>query len=66
MRMSIDVGMWENNRFILPSGQSGNPVSSHYDDMSALWQKGKGVPIHWSQDSLENNIKHALILTPNQ
>ena len=66
MRMSIDVGEWENNRFILPSGQSGNPVSSHYDDMSALWLKGKGVPIHWSQYSLENNMKHQLILTPDK
>jgi penicillin amidase len=46
MRMSIDVGKWQNNRFVLSSGQSGNPLSPHYDDMLVMWLKGEGVPIH--------------------
>ena len=65
MRTVIDVGEWDNSRFILPGGQSGNPVSTHYDDMTNLWLKGKGVPIHWTEESIANYGKHNLILIPS-
>ena len=65
MRTVIDVGEWDNSRFILPAGQSGNPVSTHYDDMTNLWLKGKGVPIHWTKESIANYDKHNLILIPS-
>ena len=48
LRAVIDVGNWEDSRFILPGGQSGDPFSPHYDDMVPLWLKGEGVPIAFS------------------
>ena len=65
MRTVIDVGEWDNSRFILPSGQSGNPVSIHYEDMTNLWLKGDGVPIHWTKKSVETCGRHNLILRPS-
>lgn len=39
LRMVIDVGNWEDSRFILPSGQSGHPFSPHYRDQIDLWRR---------------------------
>ena len=64
LRMVIDVGKWEESRFILPGGQSGNPLSPHYDDMLPLWRKGEGVPIAWSPDRVETATRKTLSLTP--
>ena len=62
----MDVGEWDNSKFVLPGGQSGNPASPHYDDMVALWLQGKGVPIHWTQKSIEGHVQHKLELSPHQ
>lgn len=43
LRTAIDVGAWENSKFVLAGGQSGNPFSPHYDDLFALWQRGEGI-----------------------
>ena len=64
MRMSIDVGQWDNSRFILPGGQSGNPVSTHYADMLELWRIGGGVPIYWNEAQRQKHTKHRLLLIP--
>ena len=63
LRMVIDVGNWEENRFILPGGQSGNPLSPHYDDMLGMWRKGEGVPIAWSPERVESVAMETLLLT---
>jgi penicillin G amidase len=52
LRAVIDVGGWANSRFVLPGGQSGNPLSPHYDDLFPLWQRGEGVPIAWTPDEV--------------
>ncbi len=31
--------------FILSTGQSGHPLSSHYDDLSELWRRGEYIPM---------------------
>jgi penicillin amidase len=53
LRMAVDVGNWENNYFVLAGGQSGNPLSPHYADMLELWKRGEGIPIAWSQESIQ-------------
>ena len=40
-RRIIDFSDIENSWSILPTGQSGNPLSSHYNDQSALYNAGK-------------------------
>ena len=64
LRMVVDVGNWEESRFILPGGQSGNPLSPHYDDMIPLWQRGEGVPIAWSPERVASVARDTLVLMP--
>jgi penicillin amidase len=64
VRVVIDVGEWENSRFVLPGGQSGNPFSTHYDDLLPLWLRGDGVPIAWSPDAVAAATRHTLKLEP--
>jgi penicillin amidase len=63
LRMVVDVGAWHNSRFSLPGGQSGNPLSPHYDDLFALWQRGEGVPIAWTPEEIRQATVETLELT---
>ncbi|MCB2110546.1 MAG: penicillin acylase family protein [Defluviimonas sp.] len=36
--------------FIISTGQSGHPLSRHYDDMSELWRRGEYVPMSLDPD----------------
>jgi penicillin amidase len=65
LRIIIDVGNWEENRFVLPAGQSGNPLSPHYDDLLPLWQRGEGVTIAWSPEKIGEIAKEVLELKSN-
>jgi penicillin amidase len=62
MRMVVDVGAWDNSRWSLPGGQSGNPLSPHYDDLFILWQRGDGVPIAWSPEAVRQTTRATLRL----
>jgi penicillin amidase len=64
LRMVVEVGDWEGARFVLPGGQSGNPLSPHYDDMLPLWLRGDGVPIAWSPEAVERATRSTLRLAP--
>ena len=64
LRMVVDVGNWEETRFALPGGQSGNPLSPHYDDLLPFWQRGEGVPIAWSPEEVACVAKSTLRLVP--
>jgi penicillin amidase len=64
LRFAVEIGDWEEARFVLPGGQSGNPFSPHYDDMLPLWQRGQGVPIAWSQEAIYDAAVEALRLEP--
>lgn len=64
LRMVVDVGNWDESRFILPGGQSGNPLSPHYDDQLALWQRGEGVTIAWSPIWVKRRAQFDLRLVP--
>lgn len=64
LRAVVDVGNWEASRFVLPGGQSGNPLSPHYDDLLPLWQQGEGVPIAWSPEEVERVTESVLHLEP--
>jgi penicillin amidase len=62
LRMVVDVGAWSNSRFSLPGGQSGNPLSPHYDDLLPLWLRGEGVPIAWTEEEVRQATIHTLEL----
>jgi len=64
LRMAIEAGDWDNARFVLPGGQSGDPFSPHYDDMLPLWREGKGAPIAWTPAAVHQAAVSTLRLRP--
>ena len=64
MRMVLDIGDWDRSLFSLPGGQSGNPLSPHYDDLLPAWLEGTGVPIPWTGDAVETATVETLLLKP--
>jgi penicillin amidase len=64
LRAVFDTSDWGNCRFVLAGGQSGNPLSPHYDDLFALWQRGEAVPISWAPDEVLRGTVSALRLNP--
>jgi penicillin amidase len=64
MRMVVDVGAWQNSRWVLPGGQSGNPLSPHYRDLFPVWQRGDGVPIAFTPAEAEAAAVETLRLEP--
>jgi penicillin amidase len=64
LRAVFDVGAWHNSRFVLPGGQSGNPLSPHYADLWPLWQRGEGVPIPFTEEEVSAAAVETLELTP--
>ncbi len=60
VRLVVDVGAWENSRFALAGGQSGNPLSPHYADQFPLWRRGEGVPIAWTEDEVRQTTCETL------
>ena len=66
LRMVVDVGNWDEGRYILPGGQSGNPLSPHYSDQLPLWRRGEGVPIAWSATEIKRVCEVELRLEPSR
>lgn len=64
LRMVVDVGDWDASRFSMPGGQSGNPMSPHYDDQVPLWLAGDGIAIAWSPEAVERATRSTLRLLP--
>lgn len=63
MRAAIDVGAWENSRWSLLGGQSGNPCSPHFGDLLEHWERGEGISIAWTTDEVERRAKATLRLS---
>ena len=64
IRMTLDVGNWDENSFAMPGGQSGNPLSPHYADQFRLWERGAGITIPWSPEAVERVTVATLSLDP--
>ncbi|MFL5241994.1 MAG: penicillin acylase family protein [Gemmataceae bacterium] len=64
LRMVVDVGNWSASRFILASGQSGNPLSPHYADQLPLWERNEGLPIAWTEEDIQKTTVATLKLLP--
>ena len=45
MRFIAEMGARQSSDFVLPSGQSGHPWSSHYADQTRLWTEGKTISL---------------------
>lgn len=63
-RQIIDVGDWDNSRFVIPMGQSGHPISGHYADLLALWHEGRYVPMAFTESAVRGAAWRSLTLRP--
>ncbi|HEY5425374.1 MAG TPA: penicillin acylase family protein, partial [Candidatus Tumulicola sp.] len=59
-----DVGNWDGGGIVIPSGESGEPGSGHYDDLSAAWISGRLEPLPFSDRSVELGTRERLVLVP--
>ncbi|MCA9973596.1 MAG: penicillin acylase family protein [Anaerolineales bacterium] len=62
LRMVLDVGYWDDNRFVLAGGQSGSPTSPHYDDLLALWLRGAAITMPWTEPAITRATRATLHL----
>ena len=44
-REVLDFADPDSSVFIISTGQSGHPLSRHYDDLSELWRSGEYIPM---------------------
>ncbi len=50
IRTVYDFADPDSSVFVISTGQSGHPLSHHYDDMAALWRRGEYVPMTLDPD----------------
>ncbi|MCU0827479.1 MAG: penicillin acylase family protein [Tabrizicola sp.] len=50
--------------FISATGQSGHPLSRHYDDLGELWRRGEYIPMSLDPDLARAAAAGIMVLTP--
>jgi penicillin amidase len=65
-RAIYDMDPLGQSLFIQNTGQSGNPLSSHYRDFAEKWRDGEYVPLLMNRAEIESASIGTLRLTPRQ
>jgi len=63
-RFVADLGDPDRSAAVLTTGQSGNPLSPHWNDQTALWASGDLRPCPVSRAAVEPAAERALMLGP--
>ena len=63
-RTVIDVGNWDESRFINTPGQSGDPRSPHYADLALTWSTGGYHPLVYSREAVDAATIRRIVLKP--
>jgi len=63
-RQVLDVGEWDQARVVLPTGQSGHLMSSHYFDQNELWRTGQYRTQPFTRTAVQAAQAHRLLLVP--
>jgi penicillin amidase len=63
-RQIFDVGAWDQSRVVLPTGQSGHPLSRHYFDQNTLWREGRYRTQVFSREAVQAAAQHRLLFVP--
>ncbi|MCB0840069.1 MAG: penicillin acylase family protein, partial [Bacteroidetes bacterium] len=63
-RAVIDFADLEHGQTILPTGQSGNPMSPHYDDQAEMYAKGEYRTMLFNRKEIEAAATYRLNLSP--
>ncbi len=63
-RQVLDVGSWDDSRVVLPTGQSGHPLSPHYFDQNEMWRNGQYRAQPFTRTAVDRTRAHRLVLVP--
>jgi penicillin amidase len=61
-----DVGRWDRGGISIPSGESGEPGSQHYTDLTRAWIDGRLPSLPFSGAAVERSAASVLVLLPTQ
>jgi penicillin amidase len=64
MRFVANPGNWDHSILLIPTGESGQPGSSHYSDQFSYWYEGKPIFAPFSDAAESAARKHTLTLKP--
>ncbi|MBW7888354.1 MAG: penicillin acylase family protein [Bacteroidetes bacterium] len=64
VRCIVDFSKIDEALTVLPTGQSGQPLSEHYSDQTQMWLNGEFHQFPMSQEAVEKTKKYELILMP--
>ncbi|WIW90739.1 penicillin acylase family protein (plasmid) [Sphingobium sp. V4] len=59
-----DVGAWDNSRFLLLPGQSGDPRSARYRDFYPRWVAGEMQPLWFSREAVDRHAAGRMEIVP--
>jgi penicillin G amidase len=60
----FDLSDLDNSRYVIPTGQSGNPLSKHFSDMQPLWRDMKYITIATDRKVIEKAGADQMTLQP--
>jgi penicillin amidase len=63
-RQVIDVGNWDASGGVHLPGQSGQPGSRHYRDLSRRWKTNRQFPLYWSAALTRRHARARLTVFP--
>jgi penicillin amidase len=64
MRFIATPGNWDETRYVIPTGQSGDPKSAHYKDQLEFWANGNTPVFPFTKSAVESSAKDLIVLTP--
>jgi penicillin amidase len=64
LRAVWDVGDWDRGGIAIPSGESGEPGSSHYTDLTRAWVAGGLQPLPFGAAAVAKNAAATMVLRP--
>ena len=64
VRVVIDVGAWDNSLFVNVPGQSGDPNSPHFRDLTLSWMKGQYHQLAYTADAVRKVTRQHIVLVP--
>lgn len=65
-RRIVDFSDVENSISILPTGQSGNPLSKHYKDQAEMYINGEFRKMMMNEDEIKSTSEDVLIFNPKK
>ena len=64
LRMVLDFADLDRSAFVIATGQSGHPLSRHYDDLGRMWRRGDYAPMSLNPDDARAGARGITRLEP--